>query len=273
MPLSGGASGSRHLSHSGVLALSCEWLRKGLVEFPREGLSESAALGLFIILNAVEDGLIPVNRAEFYASQCAVHPGLPARLPVYLQAFEVHRLRHGGRFAEALGLAMRQARQLPRASGHGTAYPLLEELGKWLAKDPKALPDGLPAMREPEWRPAQAAFMRGLLYPGENNLIFSKDRGWADKYDLFNRMARSQDWVEAALHAGEQSFYHMRMARDGHLADAVLTHERDGDTMSMNALGGLLPASRNWRSKSRRARPRPPRFSRFSRVCRTAALL
>ena len=212
------------------------------MEFPREGLSESAALGLFIILNAVEDGLIPVNRAEFYASQCAVHPGLPARLPVYLQAFEVHRLRHGGRFAEGLGLAMRQARQLPRASGHGTAYPLLEELGKWLAKDPKALPDGLPAMREPEWRPAQAAFLRGLLYPGENNLIFSKDRGWAEKYDLFNRMARSQDWVDAALHAGEQSFYHMRMARDGHLADAVLTHERDGDTMSMNALGGLLPA-------------------------------
>ena len=209
--------------------------------FPHEGLSETAAVGYLLVFHGAKEGLAPVPTVEFYGCQKKLHPGIASRLPPLLQTFEIHHLCGVGRFEDGLELAMEQAKNAPARSGSDACLLQLNVLGRWLGNNPLLYPVVLPRISDPPASPARIAFLRGMVSYGYGSFAAPYEQGvWAKSFALLEQVARDDGWTDALVPAGFASLYHMRMAKEGRLAEAVLRHEKECDSSSMVSLGQLL---------------------------------
>jgi hypothetical protein len=202
-------------------------LKKSGTVFATDGMSETACVGYLEVFRS------SINRAELYAwyvKQCQRHPGLPARLGTPLLHFEVLRLRDAGHFSEALLIALDLELRVDDVS--------LRDLAVWLRQHPAALPEGLPPVADPKARPLMVVFVQTLVP------MMAPENDSAERHqtvEFFNRLARHDEWLEAARKA-KPTLYHLTLARRGKIEQAVLLHEQEKDRQSLALLGALIPS-------------------------------
>ncbi len=218
---------SRQMAARMAATALSKWQPKNIEE-----LSEDVALGYLILMMSRGRDAVAM---PFYKKYLAAHEGLAKRLPSDVIQLEVSRLLSSGDVVEAMKLALAQK---PDADQRNILrYELLQEFSKAMGADPTNLPNGLPAISDPE----ALLRMSNLL-----SVWFPMSRpsmGYSDideKVACFDRWAKSDDWLQAAREHGPVPLYHLVMARRGKLGEAVLLHEFEKEADSLKSLGALI---------------------------------
>ncbi len=195
---------------------------------PEKELAGDALIGQIMVVMASKG---TPEALACYQRHFASRPDLATKLPTELTFLETRRMLKAGETAAAIRLAVspNQDGFGPEPADHETLHAMAAALGSL----PQNLPDGLPAIGNPQSLEKMGRLLAGWVPPASVDL--------AAKAECFDQWAKSDEWLEAARRHGPLPLYHLVLTRRGKLNDAVVAHEFDHESEAMRSLGAILP--------------------------------